>query len=213
VAAGMGSLALGYLLLAQLTIDTSYWYLLFSMIVLTIGLALTMSPLTAAIMSAVPPSRAGAGSAMNDASREIGASLGVAVLGSLSASRYGSGVGNVISSLSGTDRSEANTSLAGALKVASHLPADAAARLTTVARDSFVSGIHFASLIGAGVALAASALVLRYLPRHVEHHGGEMSGTEALEDTAEMGLGGVAALHLDGADLADSVVHNQGAST
>ena len=40
-----------------------------------------MSPLTAALMSAVPPERAGSGSAMNDATRELGAALGVAVLG------------------------------------------------------------------------------------------------------------------------------------
>ena len=51
------------------------------------GIALAMSPMTASIMSAVPARRAGAGSAMNDATRELGAALGVAVLGSVAASR------------------------------------------------------------------------------------------------------------------------------
>ena len=55
---------------------------------LTTGIALAMSPMTASIMSAVPPRRAGAGSAMNDATRELGAALGIAVLGSVAASRY-----------------------------------------------------------------------------------------------------------------------------
>ena len=49
-----------------------------------------MSPMTASIMSAVPARRAGAGSAMNDATRELGAALGIAVLGSVAASRYSS---------------------------------------------------------------------------------------------------------------------------
>ena len=57
----------------------------------TAGFALAMSPMTASIMSAVPPRRAGAGSAMNDASRELGAALGVAVMGSLAASKYSDG--------------------------------------------------------------------------------------------------------------------------
>ena len=47
-----------------------------------------MSPMTASIMAAVPARRAGAGSAMNDATRELGAALGIAVLGSVAASRY-----------------------------------------------------------------------------------------------------------------------------
>ena len=64
------------------------------------GMALAMSPMTAAIMSAVPPRRAGAGSAMNDATRELGAALGVAVMGSIAASRYAAGIDDAITSLS-----------------------------------------------------------------------------------------------------------------
>ena len=109
---------------------------------LVTGIGLTMSPMTAAIMSAVPPRRAGAGSAMNDATRELGAALGVAVLGSVAASRYTSGIDPVLADLPVADRGEAATSLASALQAASHLPADAAARVTDVAEHAFMIGVH-----------------------------------------------------------------------
>src|SRR5439155_1131502 len=82
------------------------------------GMALSMSPMTSAIMSAVPPRRAGAGSAMNDATRELGAALGVAVLGSLAASRYATSLEHALAGLSGSARATARASLAGALDVA-----------------------------------------------------------------------------------------------
>ena len=56
------------------------------------GMALTMTPMTTQLMAAVPRDRAGMGSATNDTTRELGGALGVAVLGSLLASQYTSGV-------------------------------------------------------------------------------------------------------------------------
>jgi hypothetical protein len=156
-----------------------------------------MSPMTAAIMSAVPPRRAGAGSAMNDATRELGAALGVAVLGSIAASRYGSGLGPAIASLSPADQAAARTSLAGALQTASRLPADAAAQLVSGAEHAFVSGVHLAAICGAILAASAAVLVLRFLPRHIDQHGGDRSAMESLEDVAELGLAGVPPVFAD----------------
>ena len=90
VAAGMVSLGCGLLLLSRLGLDTEYWYIICCFVPFSCGMALAMSPSTASIMSAVPARRAGMGSAMNDATRELGAALGIAVLGSIAASRYAS---------------------------------------------------------------------------------------------------------------------------
>ena len=60
------------------------------------GMALTMSPMTTQLMSAVPRDRAGIGSAMNDTTRELGGALGVAVLGSLVTSQYTSGLADAV---------------------------------------------------------------------------------------------------------------------
>jgi len=198
VATGMSLVSVGFLLFTRLDVDTSYGYVLVCVVFLVTGIALTMSPLTVAIMSAVPPRRAGAGSAMNDATRELGAALGVAVLGSIAASRYSSGINSSVASLSSGDQAEARTSLASALHTASRLPQAAGDRLVSGAEHAFVNGIHFASFSGAILAAAAALLVLRFLPRHIEQHGGgERSAVGSLEDVVELGLAGMPPVYAD----------------
>src|SRR5205807_6934869 len=111
VGSGMALVAVGFLAFSFLGVHTPYLYVLFCVLFLVSGIALTMSPMTAAIMSAVPPRRAGAGSAMNDATRELGAALGVAVLGSVAASRYSSGIKGAIAHLTGADQAAVRSSL------------------------------------------------------------------------------------------------------
>jgi EmrB/QacA subfamily drug resistance transporter len=198
VATGMSLVSLGFLTFARLGVDTSYAYVLVCVVILVTGISLTMSPMTAAIMSAVPPRRAGAGSAMNDATRELGAALGVAVLGSIAASRYASGLGSSVTSLSPVDRATARTSIAGALQTAQHLPQQAAVRLTSAAEHAFISGIHFAVVAGAILAGAAAVAVLRFLPRHIAQHGAELTAVQSAETAADLGLAGVPPVFVEG---------------
>jgi Na+/melibiose symporter-like transporter len=203
VATGMTLVSVGFVSFSFLGVDTSYSYVLVCMFLLVSGIALTMSPMTAAIMSAVPPRRAGAGSAMNDATRELGAALGVAVLGSVAASRYSSGIKGAIAHLSPADQASARTSLGSALETAARLPHDLGARLVADADRAFVSGIHFAALAGAVLAASAALLVLRFLPRQIAQHGAMRGPLEAAEDMAELGLAGVPPLFADTADEAE----------
>jgi EmrB/QacA subfamily drug resistance transporter len=206
VATGMASIAVGFILFHFLNTQTAYLYVLFCMLWLVGGIALTMSPMTAAIMSAVPPRRAGAGSAMNDASRELGAALGVAVLGSIAASRFSSGIRPALSPLSATDRAAARGSLGTALQTAYRLPGDVASRLVGTADRAFVSGIHLAALGGALLAACSALLVLRFLPRQIAQHGAVRGPVEAAEDSAELGLAGVPPLFADtAAEAVDGV--------
>jgi EmrB/QacA subfamily drug resistance transporter len=174
-----------------LTTHTAYAYVLVCIAMLVGGIALSMSPMTAAIMSAVPPRRAGAGSAMNDATRELGSALGVAVLGSIAASRYGSGVAGAIRHLSPADQALARTSLGTALQAAQHLPARLAGPLVSAADRSFVSGIHVAALAGSALCLVAAACVVRYLPHTILQQG----AAQAAEDTAVLALAGGEPVH------------------
>jgi EmrB/QacA subfamily drug resistance transporter len=203
VAIGMSLVSVGFVLFSFLAVDTSYLYVLCSLLFLVSGIALTMSPMTAAIMSAVPPRRAGAGSAMNDATRELGAALGVAVLGSVAASRYSSGIKGAIAHLSPADQASASASLGNALQTAARLPHDVGARLVADADHAFVSGIHFAALAGAVLAASAALMVLRFLPRHIAQHGAMRGPLEAAEDMAELGLAGVPPIFADAGDEAE----------
>src|SRR5262249_51840191 len=169
VAFGLGPVTVGLLLFRLLTTHTGYPQVLASMLLLVTGIALTMSPMTAAIMSAVPPRRAGAGSAMNDASRALGASLGIAVLGSLAAPRSTHSLNHALRGLTPADQSEARGSLGGALNVAGRLRGAPAEALTNAAHQSFVNGVHLAVTGGALLAGLATFAVARYLPRDLTH--------------------------------------------
>ena len=78
-------------------------------------MALTMTPMTTQLMAAVPRDRAGMGSATNDTTRELGGALGVAVLGSLLASQYTSGVSGAVAGLPPQVREVAEGSIGGVL--------------------------------------------------------------------------------------------------
>jgi hypothetical protein len=134
---------------------------------------------------------------MNDASRELGAALGVAVLGSLAASKYSSTLSHLTSTLPSGERDTAQSSLAGALETATKLPELAGKALTTGAEHAFIDGFHLAVTAGALLALTAAALVLRYLPRDVAHEGSMSGPIGAIEDTAELGIGGVPPIFAD----------------
>ena len=197
VSVGMTLVGVGLIMFLALTRTTPYLYILLAVVPLIAGMALAMSPMTAAIMSAVPPRRAGAGSAMNDATRELGAALGVAIMGSVAASRYAGALDRLSTGLSGPSRQVARSSLAGALRVAGRLSAPVDHTLTKGAQDAFIDGIHFAVAVGAVLAWIAAVIVLRYLPRHLAPQGALHAGSDSIEDVVALGLGGIEPVFAD----------------
>ena len=82
VFAGLALMSAGFVVASTSSLDSQYLgRILASMVLMAAGLALTAGPSTDSIMSALPLARAGAGSAINDTTREIGGTLGVAVVG------------------------------------------------------------------------------------------------------------------------------------
>jgi hypothetical protein len=160
----MGLAALGLLMFSFVTSGTPYVILLIPMLTMSAGMALSTPSLTGSIMSAVPLGKAGVGSAMNDTTRELGGALGVAVLGSLVASRYDSQIASIISGLPGSAHSTANASLSGALEVAGQIGGDQGSRIAQAAKDAYVSGMNMATLVAAVVAAIGSVIVYRKLP-------------------------------------------------
>src|SRR5262249_45278817 len=109
VALGMLLVSVGLAIFGRLHVDTPYLVLVVPMVILATGMALTVSPLTGSIMSAVPLGRAGVGSAMNDTTRELGGALGVAVLGSIVASRYTAEIASAVAGLPPTPHALADS--------------------------------------------------------------------------------------------------------
>jgi EmrB/QacA subfamily drug resistance transporter len=205
VAIGMGLVGLAYILLGQVTTTTSYTYIISVLCIQVVGAALTTSPITASIMSAVPARKAGTASAMNNTTREMGTALGVAVLGSLAALRFGDGIAKEISGLSAVDQDAARSSFSSAIDVARGLGGVQAQRLVDAANHAFVDGVRLASVTGGILSVIAAVAVLRYLPKHLEARGAMKGPIEAAENMAEA-LGGVPPLF---ADTADDQVHGR----
>ncbi len=89
VGGGMTLLAVMLFYYTQLGENESFWMLLPGLLLGGFGMGMTMTPITAAAMSAVPVEKAGVGSAVLNSARQVGGSLGIAVMGAIVASAAG----------------------------------------------------------------------------------------------------------------------------
>jgi EmrB/QacA subfamily drug resistance transporter len=167
VAVGLGFMAIAFLWIGLTTqADTSYLEIAGQMIVLGTGLGLTTAPATESIMGSLSPEKAGIGSAVNDTTRELGGTLGVAIIGSVFSSLYiGSldSAGGVFASLPPELQEATSESVGAAGVVAGQLGSDAPAFIAQV-NDAFLTGLHAGSFVCAGVAAFGAIFALRFIP-------------------------------------------------
>jgi EmrB/QacA subfamily drug resistance transporter len=183
VAAGLAAMGAGFAWVSVASVATPYLEIIGQMILVGGGLGLTTAPATEAIMGAVPKEKAGIGSAMNDATREFGGTLGVAVIGSVFASLYANGVAAspAVAGLPAVAADAARDSVGAALIVADQVRVVAgpalADQLAAAARVAYFDGLAAGCLVAAGVALAGAVFVARFLPARAA-----AEQTEAAED-------------------------------
>jgi hypothetical protein len=139
---------------------------------------------------------------MNDTTRELGSALGVAVLGSVAASRFASALEPVTSDLPPHLRARANSSLVGSLEVAARLPGAAGRVLTHAADQAFVDGLHLSVTVGAVLAFVAAVAVWCHLPAHLPAEGPLRGPLESMEEAAELGIAGIPTVFPTGASRA-----------
>jgi hypothetical protein len=194
-AAGLLLVSAGLVFYSLAGVDTPYLPVIAIFVVLAAGFALTMSPMTTQLMSAVPRSKAGVGSAMNDTTRELGGALGVAVLGSLVTSRYASSLASALEGAAAPVREIAGSGLSGAVALADHpeqfpglrLAPGAADGIKAAAQQAFVDGLGVACLVAAVVVALAAVAVFRYLPS--DRSNPEVVGDQQPADPALVGAG------------------------
>lgn len=88
VGAGLGLIGAGLLLVSTAGAGTPYAVYALYLLVLSVGTGLCAPALTLTVVAELPAHQAGLGSGLNTAAREIGAALGVAVVGTVLASRF-----------------------------------------------------------------------------------------------------------------------------
>ena len=180
VTAGLLLIAVSYVIMAQWPTIPSYMQVMGSMAIMMAGMALTMTPATSMMMSAVPTNRAGMGSAMNDTTRELGGSLGIAVLGSVLSSAYGHKVVEGLGNFPDQVKAVAESSLAGALFAAEQM-GPLGDELVNAAKEAWMDGLAESMLIASGIVLVAAIISAIWLP----HHHAEGVDDEIIEPVIE----------------------------
>lgn len=139
--------------------DTPYWTTIVpQMMLIGLGMGLTATPATESIMRVLPPARAGVGSAVNDATRQLGGTLGVAIVGSIFSSVFSDRLSDTL--FARTDQlSQAQDSVAQAFGMAAAMP-----ELLGPAQDSFLAGLEVGCLVVAVLSFAGALAGVFALP-------------------------------------------------
>ncbi|MEE9414900.1 MAG: MFS transporter [Acidimicrobiales bacterium] len=162
---GMVIAAMGFATLATLEPQSSYLPMAVGLTLAALGTGLLMPPATTALVTSLPPSKAGVGSAMNDTTRELGGAIGIAVVGALMSIGYRNGIDDATDALDAAASETAADSLGGLLRVSSELEPAAADALTTIGRQAFTDGLQLGMFTAAGLLVATAALVAALHPR------------------------------------------------
>jgi hypothetical protein len=171
---GLVLIGAGLLVAGRVEIDSSYLTLVLpAMLLLAVGIAIIQGPATESIMSSLPLDEAGAGAAVNDTTREIGGTLGVAVLGSIVASYYVSTVRPLVERIptaimSETEKGYAQSSVLSVIEIQKRdLPAmfePQRAQLILEMKEAALRGSSIAAYVAAGAVFVCAALVFFFFP-------------------------------------------------
>lgn len=169
--------------LSTLGAESGYLHLLVPLSLTAGGMSLAMAPATDQLMAAVPQERAGMGSATNDVTREVGASMGVAVLGSILAAGYAARLEGAVAGLPARMQEMAQSSLPGGMMVAGSL-GERGRALAQAVSTAWMDASQTAYLVGAGLILLAAAVVWLFLPRSAGSAaaGGRSEGDAVVEE-------------------------------
>ncbi|MET7285829.1 MFS transporter [Streptomyces sp. NPDC005573] len=160
VSGGLALIAVALAALTTLSRSTGYPFLGAALLLVGVGAGFSFTVTADVILSSVPRDQAGAASAVSETAYELGAALGIALLGSIVTGVYRGFTGPA-----GTPEA-AHGSLGAAVEASRHMPPHAAEDLLDAARDSFVHGLHLASGAGAIVLLATSVAAWFLLRGH-----------------------------------------------
>ncbi|ADG76661.1 Drug resistance transporter, EmrB/QacA subfamily OS=Tsukamurella paurometabola (strain ATCC 8368 /DSM / CCUG 35730 / CIP 100753 / JCM 10117 / KCTC 9821/ NBRC 16120 / NCIMB 702349 / NCTC 13040) OX=521096 GN=Tpau_0007 PE=4 SV=1 [Tsukamurella paurometabola] len=166
ISTGLAIMAAGFVFTSRLTESADYLtQILPSMSVIAVGLGLLQGPATTSVMTSVPSGEAGAGSAVNDTTREVGGALGVAILGSVVAHLYSARVAEDVARLPVAPgiRAEAESSVIGGVRAIGAAPPELQAALGHTVQQAFVSAMQSANLVAAGVGAVACVVVAVFL--------------------------------------------------
>ncbi len=176
MSSGIALMGLGLLDLSTAGVRTGYPLIALAVAIMGAGMGLVMAPASTAIMTAVPASQAGAGSAINDTIREVGGALGIAIIGSIAAGEYRSRLGGALAAAGTPEpvKHIATGSIAAADVVSRRIGGLAGGELAAAAHSAFVDAMALGLRVAACVALVSAVAAFAF--------GQRQPGRAATED-------------------------------
>ena len=163
VALGLALVCAGMLLFTTVEVGTEYLRIALTFFILGLGMGLTMAPSTTLVMDSIPEDKAGVGSATNDASREVGGALGIAIGGSVLNQIYQDKL--VIPESMEAYSTVLTESFPAAMRIGLEM---GNMDLIHNARLAFMDGMVGSAMVSAGIALITAILVKLYMPGKTE---------------------------------------------
>lgn len=166
LAGGLAMVAVGLVVVSFTTATSPYTNLLAGFLIMAIGFSLFLPSATDAVMATIPKEQAGMGSAINQASRQTGQALGIALGGSIAASAFRSTLEGARSGggVPAVFLERARDSIAGSYRIAEELDGEVRAAFVRLVDGAFVHGFRVSITVSAVTAVVATAVVLVALP-------------------------------------------------
>jgi EmrB/QacA subfamily drug resistance transporter len=167
ISAGLALMGLGLLDLSTAQVGTGYPALALAVAIMGAGMGLVMAPASSTIMTTVPAHQASAGSAVNDTIREVGGTLGVAVVGSLAAAVYRSRLTTRLAThhAPGFVVHIATGSIAAADAVGTSIGGVRGDEILRAAHDTFTTAMALGMRVAGGIAVAGAVAAIVVIPR------------------------------------------------
>jgi predicted MFS family arabinose efflux permease len=156
--------AASMLILSRASVDSGYGIVAVALAMMGFGIAMAMIPSLDAILGSLSASETGGGSALTRTVQNVGASLGVAIMGSVLNNAYQAHLGGNLSGLPASVKAAAQSSVAVAAAVAHHLPGPLAAQVLRAAQDAYVHGMSDVLVITAAMTFVGALFIAVFMP-------------------------------------------------
>ena len=165
VSLGLAMTAGGLATMTGMTTSSGYGRVALGLVLAGGGMGLALTPATTAMLATISQGRAGSSAALNNTAVIVGSALGVAILGSVLASRYAREMGSVLHGLPAHAALGAKASVAAAAEAARQSPSPVLLHLLAQAREAFVVAARHTFLVASLIAAAGAAIAAVMLPR------------------------------------------------
>ena len=178
--------AVGFLLFAVPDVRARYWTAFFpAFVVLGLGMAISVAPLTTVVMNSIERERAGTASGINNAVARVASVLAVAVLGAVMAAAFAHSLRHSLEGLrlnaGVVQQLESNVAKLGSLGPPSDVDSNTASTIRSAIAESFIFGFRLIMLLCAGLAIAGAAVAWRKIPAESAATVPELGGVAAAD--------------------------------